>query len=152
VGRQLYTLDKRAVRQPRIADREEKGRKGVWTARQCGAFLAGAADDRLFAAWALAVVCGMRRGELAGLKWSKVDLDSGVIHWRRSGRGGLWLVNRSGSWRQGSLRVTRLAVRALRPGGVAPPDIHGESPSRWGATHSTAVIAWVTCGSLAIGT
>ena len=129
-GRQLYTLDKRAihdlyrhlisrggrdggplsaetvqhvhrtlmkalkdlgisiegVRQPRPTDREEKGRKGVWTARQCSSFLTGAVEDRLYAAWALAVICGMRRGELAGLKWSKVDLDAGVIHvhWQRA--------------------------------------------------------------------
>lgn len=129
-GRQLYTLDKRAihdlyrhllagggrngsalsaetvrhvhrtlmkalkdlgvsiegVRQPRPADKEEKGRKGVWTAQQCSAFLIGAAGDRLFAVWAFAVVCGMRRGEVAGLKWSKVDLDAGVIyvHWQRA--------------------------------------------------------------------
>lgn len=129
-GRQLYTLDKRAihdlyrhlmarggrngkslsaetvrhvhrtlmkalkdlgvhidgVRQPRPTDREEKGRKGVWTAQQCATFLIGAAVDRLYGAWALAVVCGMRRGELAGLKWSKVDLDAGVVyvHWQRA--------------------------------------------------------------------
>jgi integrase len=74
------------VRQPRPADREMTGRKGVWTAKQCAAFLGHAADDRLYAAWVLAVVCGMRRGELAGLKWPKVDLDAGVIyvHWQRA--------------------------------------------------------------------
>jgi integrase len=128
-GRQLYTLDKRAVhelyrhlltcggrsgplskdtvrhvhrtlmkalkdlgvtidgvRQPRPTVRAEKGRKGVWTARQCNAFLVGAANDRLYAAWVLAVVCGMRRGEPAGLKWSKVDLDAGIVHvhWQRA--------------------------------------------------------------------
>lgn len=129
-GRQLYTLDKRAindlyrhllakggrgetplaaetvrhvhrvlmkvfkdigihidgVRQPRKADRETQGRKGVWTAAQCSAFLAYAAEDRLYAAWVLAIVCGMRRGELAGLKWSRVDLDVGVVHvhWQRA--------------------------------------------------------------------
>jgi integrase len=129
-GRQLYTLDKRAihdlyrhlmarggrngkplsadtvrhvhrtlmkalkdlgvtidgVRQPRPTDREETGRKGVWTAQECATFSAGAAKDRLYAAWALAVVCGMRRGELGGLKWAKVDLDAGVIyvHWQRA--------------------------------------------------------------------
>jgi integrase len=129
-GRQLYTLDKRAihdlyrhllarggrnggalsadtvrhvhrtlmkalkdlgitiegVRQPRPTERAEKGRKGIWTAHQCNAFLVGAARDRLYAAWVLAVVCGMRRGELAGLKWSKVDLDNGVVHvhWQRA--------------------------------------------------------------------
>jgi integrase len=57
------------VRQPRPTDREKKGRKGVWTATQCATFLVGASEDRLYAAWALAVVCGMRRGELAGLTW-----------------------------------------------------------------------------------
>ena len=36
------------VRQPRATDRAERGRKGVWTADQCGAFLAGAAGDRLY--------------------------------------------------------------------------------------------------------
>jgi integrase len=74
------------VRQPRRTDREEKGRKGVWTAQQCSTFLVSAAGDRLDAAWALAVVCGVRRGELAGLKWSKVDLDAGVVyvHWQRA--------------------------------------------------------------------
>jgi integrase len=37
-------------------------------------------------AWALAIACGMRRGELAGLKWSKVDSDIGVVHvhWQRA--------------------------------------------------------------------
>jgi integrase len=34
----------------------------------------------------LAIVCGMRRGELGGLKWPKVDLDNGVVyvHWQRT--------------------------------------------------------------------
>ncbi len=74
------------VRQPRAADRAEKGRKGVWTATQCRAFLVAAAGDRLYVAWVLAIVCGMRRGELAGLKWSKMDLDTGVVHvhWQRA--------------------------------------------------------------------
>lgn len=58
---------------------------------QCRAFLAAAAGDRLYAAWVLAIVCGMRRGELCGLKWSKVDLDSGVVHvhWQRAVANGM---------------------------------------------------------------
>lgn len=74
------------VRQPRPADRETFGRKGIWTAEQCCQFLACASRDRLYAAWVLVVVCGMRRGEVAGLKWPKVDLDSKVIyvHWQRA--------------------------------------------------------------------
>jgi len=74
------------VRQPRASERETQGRKGVWTAAQCAGFLTYAAGDRLFVAWVLVVVCGMRRGEVAGLKWPKVDLDKGVIyvHWQRA--------------------------------------------------------------------
>jgi integrase len=74
------------IRQPRPADKETMGRKGIWTADQCAAFLAYAAKDRLYAAWVLAIVCGMRRGELAGLKWPKVNLDDGVVyvHWQRA--------------------------------------------------------------------
>jgi Site-specific recombinase XerD len=74
------------VRQPRPADRETFGRKGVWTAKQCTEFLTHVANDRLYAAWVLVVVCGMRRGELAGLKWPKVDLENRVVyvHWQRA--------------------------------------------------------------------
>lgn len=74
------------VRQPRPADRERQGRKGVWTAAQCTRFLTEVATDRLYAAWVLVVVCGLRRGELAGLKRPKIDLDQGVlfVHWQRA--------------------------------------------------------------------
>ncbi len=62
------------------------GRKGVWTPAQSAQFLRHRQDSRLFAAWALAVVAGMRRGELAGLKWDRVDLDRGVllVSWQRT--------------------------------------------------------------------
>jgi len=30
-------------------------------------------------AWVLAIVIGIRRGELAGLRWSGVDFDRGVL-------------------------------------------------------------------------
>jgi integrase len=78
------------VRQPR-ADKAEGGRKGVWTADQCARFLAHTVNDRLYAAWVLVVVCGLRRGELAGLKWPKVDLERGAIHvhWQRSSASGV---------------------------------------------------------------
>jgi integrase len=36
--------------------------------------LAAAADDRLYAVYVLALVLGMRRGEILGLRWSAVDL------------------------------------------------------------------------------
>jgi integrase len=74
------------VRQPRPAQRDDHGRKGVWTPQESKRFLKFHRDARLYAAWALAVVAGTRRGEIGGLKWSKVDLDAGVvyIHWQRT--------------------------------------------------------------------
>jgi integrase len=68
------------VRQPRPAEREDHGRKGVWSPQQSKTFLRHHRDARLYAAWALAIVAGMRRGELAGLRWSKINLDQGVVY------------------------------------------------------------------------
>ena len=74
------------VRQPRREPKPETGRRGVWSAEQTLAFLKAARDDRLYAAWVLATVCGMRRGELAGLRWSKIDFERGIIRtdWQRT--------------------------------------------------------------------
>jgi integrase len=47
----------------------------TWTAEQASIFLRAAAGDRLYAAWLLALSCGLRRGELCGLRWSDVDLE-----------------------------------------------------------------------------
>jgi integrase len=69
-----------AVRQPRPAEREDHGRKGVWTPKESKQFLKFHRDSRLYAAWALAVVAGTRRGEIAGLRWSKVDFDLGIVY------------------------------------------------------------------------
>jgi integrase len=62
------------------------GRKGVWTPAESSQFLQSCIEHRLRAAWVLAVIAGVRRGELAGLKWGKVDLDRGVlfVHWQRT--------------------------------------------------------------------
>lgn len=74
------------VRQPRPAQRDNDGRKGVWSPQESKKFLKFHRDARMYAAWALAVVAGTRRGEIAGLRWSKVDLDQGIvyIHWQRT--------------------------------------------------------------------
>ena len=51
----------------------------VWTAEQAVAFLTAARSDRLYAAWLIALACGLRRGELAGLRWRDLDLDRGTL-------------------------------------------------------------------------
>jgi integrase len=51
----------------------------VWTAEQASRFLRSVADDRLGALWAVALYTGLRRGELAGLRWVDVDLREGTL-------------------------------------------------------------------------
>ncbi|HWH28587.1 MAG TPA: tyrosine-type recombinase/integrase [Mycobacteriales bacterium] len=51
----------------------------VWTREQLAAFLPVAAEDRLQAAWLLALLCGLRRGELAGLRWTDLDLEQRLL-------------------------------------------------------------------------
>jgi integrase len=63
------------VRRPRAQAPEMK----VWTLEQSRTFLSAIKDDRLFPAFALLLDKGLRRGEVAGLKWSAVDLEAGSL-------------------------------------------------------------------------
>jgi integrase len=74
-------------------------------------------DDRFEALYVLAVHTGMRQGELLGLKWEDVDLESGVLRLRHA------LVRAGGKVALGdlktpksrrSIRLTRAAAEALR--------------------------------------
>ena len=49
----------------------------AWTADEAAAFLDHVAKDRLDAASLLFLQRGLRRGEVAGLRWSDLDLESG---------------------------------------------------------------------------
>jgi integrase len=55
----------------------------VWSPEQLRAFLDQVRNDRLYAAWLLLATTGMRRGEVAGLRWVDVDLDAGRVSPRR---------------------------------------------------------------------
>ena len=48
----------------------------VWTAEQVRAFLDFTREDRDYMTWHLAVSCGLRRGEVCGLRWSDLSLDA----------------------------------------------------------------------------
>ena len=48
----------------------------VWTGDQLRCFFDAMADHELYPLYLLAATTGMRRGELAGLPWSNVDLDA----------------------------------------------------------------------------
>jgi integrase len=45
----------------------------VWAPEQLRAFLTHVRDDRLYALWLLVATTGMRRAELAGLRWADID-------------------------------------------------------------------------------
>jgi integrase len=50
----------------------------VWTAAQTARFLASCREHRLYAAYHLIALRGLRRGEAIGLRWCDLDLDRGI--------------------------------------------------------------------------
>jgi len=54
--------------------RHRPAERDTWTVEEVRAFLAVAKADRLHVAWLLALY-GLRRGEIAGLRWADVDLN-----------------------------------------------------------------------------
>ncbi len=51
-----------------------------WSSEQAHAFLVTAQVDRLYALFALALCTGMRQGELFGLRWQDVNLETGAVN------------------------------------------------------------------------
>ena len=64
----------RHVRRVKRADTEH----GEWSESEVQRFIAAAATDRLHAAWLLSLL-GLRRAEVAGLKWSDISLTGGTL-------------------------------------------------------------------------
>lgn len=59
-------------------------RKSAWTKGEAHKFLEAAQKSRYYPIYALAILTGMRRGELLGLKWEDVDWDNKRVHVRRA--------------------------------------------------------------------
>ena len=83
---------------------------------QAKAFLHAARGDRYEALYVLAVHCGLRQGELLGLKWSDVDLDTNTLQVRRTmseaREGRIEEGTKSGKGRR--IELTRTVSEALR--------------------------------------
>ena len=62
-----------------VPPRRQRYEATVWTAPQAALFLTKVRTDRLYAAWLIALSCGLRRGELAGLRWCDLDLERGTL-------------------------------------------------------------------------
>lgn len=56
----------------------------TWTGAQQRTFLAAREGSRWATLWTLALASGMRRGELAALRWEDIDLERGIVHIGRS--------------------------------------------------------------------
>jgi integrase len=86
----------------------------TWTAEQLRQFPHTVDGERLYAAWRLGALTGMRRGELLGLRWSDLDLDAGWLSVRQA----LVVVDRQVQVSQPKTARGRRLI-ALDPGTVA---------------------------------
>jgi integrase len=86
-----------AVRAPRKTVPEYT----AWTAEQAARFLATADQDAERALWRLAILTGLRRGELLGIKWDDLDFTRGTLAVRRSRS-----RSASGNWETGAPKTT----------------------------------------------
>jgi integrase len=68
------------VEMPRVERKEMR----TWSTAQARQFIGFIRGDRLEALWILMLTSGMRRGELIGLKWADIDLDTGRLAVRRA--------------------------------------------------------------------
>jgi integrase len=65
----------------------------TWNVDQTRRVLAAGNETGLAALWYLALMTGMRRGELLGLKWEDIEFEQGTLSVRRTlirGNGGTW--------------------------------------------------------------
>lgn len=109
----------------------------AWGRDQLKTFLASWEGTPLYAFYRLAATTGMRRGELLGLRWSDIDLDTGKVAMVRSvvvaGKDVVTQSPKSGRGRQihldpGTIDVLRRhhtanAANALRIGQPLPADV-----------------------------
>lgn len=86
----------------------------TWTREQVVSFLAHVADDRMTAMWRLFLTTGMRRGEVAALRWQDVDLDRAVLSVRQTGNiiEGVWTIGTPKGRKDATAKSRRLALDA----------------------------------------
>jgi len=69
-----------AVTPPSLKQKE----KQPWDTNQVKTFLDAAKAERLYPLFLLAIMTGMRRGEILGLKWDDINLNNGIVSIKRS--------------------------------------------------------------------
>jgi integrase len=100
-----------AVEPPRASRRELQ----MVTPAQARAVMAAADETSIGPFVRLALLTGMRRGELLGLRWADVDLDGGALHVQQTAQR---IVGQGIIFRQPKTRLSRRSI-ALSPDAVA---------------------------------
>lgn len=108
--------------------RVERGAPRAWSADQLSRFLDTVADDRLYPLWRLFATTGCRRGEVRGVRWDDVNLNSGTatITHQRTIAGGR-VVEGSPKTRA-CARTVALDAGTVTAQGVAGRAGHGTPP------------------------
>jgi integrase len=107
-----------------------------WTLAETLRFLDTARGDPLYAAFMLALALGLRRGEIVGLRWVDVDLDSRVVYVRRQVqrvRGDLYEDDPKGRRRR-PVPLPRICVVALRWERLRQAALRQAAGERWHET------------------
>lgn len=131
IKRKLVTQNAAALADaPRVVRAEVQS----LTPDQARTFLAAIAHHRLYALIVVAVSCGLREGELLGLRWPDVDLDRGVLRVRqaleRLGKG--WrLVEPKSERSRRTIRLPAPVVPILREQRVRQLERRLAAGARW---------------------
>lgn len=59
--------------------KRRRAEEATWTANEVASFLAKTEEERLYPIWYVALMTGMRRGEILGLRWRDTDLERGRL-------------------------------------------------------------------------
>jgi integrase len=102
------------AQKPRVARVE----MNVWTPVEADAFLLATREHRMHALYVLALTTGMRQGELLGLNWAAIDLNTGTLAVRRAlqwqrGNGLVFTEPKTARSRR-KIHLSQTALAALR--------------------------------------
>jgi integrase len=86
----------------------------TWSRQQASRFLRHVDGERLAAMWRLFLTAGMRRGEVAALRWQDVDFDRASLSVRQTGNmiGRVWTVGTPKGRKDASAKSRRLSLDA----------------------------------------
>ncbi|MFF3819328.1 tyrosine-type recombinase/integrase [Streptomyces bluensis] len=117
------------VEPPRTDNRELK----PWSLDETLDFLAASRRDPLYAAFVLAIAMGLRRGEIVGLRWSDVDLDSRVLYVRQQiqRRRGVLYDDDPKSRRRRAVPLPALCIAPLRWHRMRQAAARAKAGERW---------------------